>query len=364
MKTELNIQYLRKNKLILLECISGSKVYNLDVPTSDTDIKGVFYLPKHNFFGFQYIPQVSNESNDIVFYEIGRFLELLTKNNPNILELLETPKDKVLFKHIIMEKVRTKDFLSKKCKDTFGGYAFTQVRKARGLNKKIVNPMPKEKKTVLDFSYILDKQGSTPLKQWLKENKKNQDNIGLVNIPHFKDTYGVYYDEDSKLQYKGIMKKDSATTVLLSSIPKNEEPITYLQFNQDGFVKYCKDYKEYWDWVEKRNESRYENNIQHGKNYDSKNMMHTFRLLDMAKEILSEGKINVHRVNREELLRIRNGEWQYDELIEMANKKMKEVEMAFDNSTLPDEPDEEKIEKLLIEIRDELYIGKTRDNRP
>jgi len=355
LKTKIDIKYLRDNKLILLECISGSKAYNLDVPTSDTDIKGVFYLPKEHFFGFKYIPQVANESNDIVFYEVGRYLELLSKNNPNILELLETPKDKIIFKHPILDSIQTSDFLSKKCKDTFGGYAFTQVRKARGLNKKIVNPISKEKKLVIDFCYILNKQGSIPLKQWLIEQDNKQENIGLVNVPHFKDTYGLYYDDSAQLGYNGVMKKETATTVLLSSIPKEEKPITHLQFNQDGYVKYCKDYKEYWEWVDKRNESRYENNIQHGKNYDSKNMMHTFRLLDMAEEILTDEKINVRRENREELLSIRNGEWQYDELIEMANSKMSAVEKAYTTSNLPDEPNHNKIEELLIEIRNELY---------
>ena len=351
----MTIDYLREHNLILLECISGSKAYNLDIATSDTDIKGVYYLPKEIFYGFKYVPQIANYTNDIVFYELGRYIELLTKNNPNILELLETPKDKVIYKHPILNKIKTKDFLSKKCKDTFAGYAFTQVRKARGLNKKIVNPMDKEKKLVLDFCYILDKQGSIPLKKWLSTNNKNQLQIGLVNIPHFKDTYGLYYDEQNNLDYKGVMKKESATTVLLSSIPKDEKPVTYLQFNQDGYIKYCKDYKEYWDWVDKRNESRYENNVSHGKNYDSKNMMHTFRLLDMAEEILSEGKILVKRPNRAELLKIRNGEWQYDDLIEKANTKMEAVNLAYQNCNLQTKPDSAAIEKLLIELRMELY---------
>lgn len=355
MRTEFNIEYLRSNELILLECISGSRAYNLNLPSSDTDIKGVFYLPKENFYGFNYIPQVANESNDIVFYEIGRFLELLTKNNPNILELLETSSHKVLYRHPIMNRILTEDFISKKCKDTFGGYAFTQVRKARGLNKKIVNPIAKEKKTILDFCYILDKQGSINLQSWLKESGKKQEKVGLVNVPHFKDTFGLYYDEHEQLGYCGIMKKTTATNLLLSSVPKDTTPITHLQFNQDGFIKYCKDYKEYWNWVGKRNESRYQNNVSHGKNYDSKNMMHTFRLLDMAKEILEEGRIHVWRENRTELLKIRNGDWEYDQLIDMANEKMKDIEEAWRSSTLPDEPNQNTIEKLLIGIREELY---------
>jgi len=355
LKTEFDIPFLRENNLILLECVSGSKAYDLDIPTSDTDIKGVFYLPKELYYGFNYIPQIANASNDIVFYEIGRFLELLSKNNPNILELLETPSDKIIYKHSIIDRINTKDFISKKCKDTFGGYAFTQIRKARGLNKKIVNPIAKEKKTILDFCYVLKNKGSTPLSHWLIEHDMQQEKIGLVNVPHFKDTYALYYDSNDDLQYNGVIKKDSATTVLLSSIPKSETALSHLHFNQDGYIRYCKDYREYWSWVEKRNESRYENNLQHGKNYDSKNMMHTFRLLDMAEEILQEGKIYVKRKNREDLLKIRNWEWSYDELIEKANNKMKKIESAYLESTLPNEPNIAKIENLLVEIRNKLY---------
>ena len=75
-----------KNKgLLLFECISGSKACGLDTSQSDTDLKGVFYLPVEQFYGLHYIPQISNETNDEVYYELGRFVELLLKNNPNIL---------------------------------------------------------------------------------------------------------------------------------------------------------------------------------------------------------------------------------------------------------------------------------------
>lgn len=351
----MDLDYIRQHDLILLECISGSRAYNLDVPGSDTDIRGIYYLPKSDYYGLNYVPQISNETNDIVFYEIGRFIELLSKNNPNILELLETPADKILFKHPVIDKIKTVDFLSKKCKDTFGGYAFAQIRKARGLNKKIVNPVGKVKKTILEFCYVLQGQGSTPVVDWLAIHNKKQEQVGLVKVSHFRDTYGLYYDEDSSKGYKGIMKKESATTVLLSSVSKGEEPLTFLQFNEDGYTKYCKDYKEYWDWVDKRNENRYTNTVAHGKNYDAKNMMHTFRLLDMAKEILLDGKINVKRENRAELLSIRKGEWDYEELILKANEKMEQVEEAFQKSTLPDRPNREKMDKTLVEIRTALY---------
>ena len=65
---QMNIDDIKNQNLIILECISGSRAYGLDTKNSDTDIKGVFVLPKNQFYGFDYIPQISNESNDIVYY--------------------------------------------------------------------------------------------------------------------------------------------------------------------------------------------------------------------------------------------------------------------------------------------------------
>ena len=73
----LTIEDLHTQNLLLLEAVSGSRAYGLATPESDTDIKGVFYLPKSMFYGMEYIPQISNETNDIVYYELGRFIELL-----------------------------------------------------------------------------------------------------------------------------------------------------------------------------------------------------------------------------------------------------------------------------------------------
>ncbi len=92
----MEIEDLRKNETIILECICGSRAYGLATPTSDTDIKGVFLLPKFDFYGLNYTPQVNNSTNDIVFYELRRFIELLSVNNPNILELLNTPDEHVI----------------------------------------------------------------------------------------------------------------------------------------------------------------------------------------------------------------------------------------------------------------------------
>ncbi len=352
----MTIDELKNKGLIILECISGSRAYGLDTPTSDTDIKGVFLLPKEDFYGLDYTPQVSNPTNDIVYYEFGRFMELLSLNNPNILELLNTPKEAVLIKHPFLDEINSELILSKLCKNTFGKFALSQIKKAKGLKKKIVNPVGKERKTVLSFCYVNYGQGSIPLNKFLEINNYVQENCGLVNIPHMKNMYALFYGEG--FGYKGIVKDELSNDVRLSSIPKKEKEVALLYFNKDGYSKYCKEYKEYWDWVENRNEDRYQNTKSHGKNYDAKNMMHTFRLLEMAIEIAKEKKVNVKRLNREFLLNIKSGKYEYDELLIMANEKQEEMEMAFEKSDLQDKPNRDKINELTYRIRDKFYTNK------
>ncbi|MFY0483030.1 DNA polymerase beta superfamily protein [Flavobacterium sp. PLA-1-15] len=351
----MTIQDLKSQNLILFEVISGSKSFGLNTPTSDTDIKGVYYLPKEKFYGLEYIPQVANATNDEVYYEIGRFVELLLKNNPNILELLATPEDCILYKHPLMEQLQLKDFLSKLCKDSFAGYAITQIKKARGLKKKIVNPMAKEKKSLLDFCYVLQGYDTVALSLFLAEKQWSQEQCGLINLPNSKGMFALFYDATSRLGYKGIIQKENSNEVSLSSIPKGEKHIGYLSVNQDGYSKYCKEYTEYWEWMEKRNEERYNTNQQHGKNYDSKNMMHTIRLLQTAEQILSMGTLNIRVSNREELLAIKAGGMEYDALLEIADGRIASVEKHYITSSLPERPDEESIIKNLISIRELLY---------
>lgn len=351
----MTIQEIKDKGLLLFECISGSKAYGLNTPQSDTDLKGVFYLPKDQFYGLEYIPQVSNETNDEVYYELGRFVELLCKNNPNLLELLASPDECILYKHPLMDRLSIDMFLSKLCKDTFAGYALTQIRKARGYKKKVVNPMEKERKTVLDFCYIMDGFESIPLKEWLKRKGYSQELCGLSSIPHAKGMYALFYDGENEFGYHGIAVKEMANEVSLSSISKGQQALAYVYWNMEAYSLYCKEYKEYWDWVEERNDNRYQTNLNHGKSYDSKNMMHTIRLLQVVEEMLRDSKLNVKRPNREELLDIKSGNIDYDDLLAMADKLMENIESYCLTSTLPDAPNKDLAESILVDIRDELY---------
>lgn len=206
---------------LLLKAISGSRAYNLNVATSDTDIKGIFVLPQKELYGLDYTEQVSNETNDEVYMEIGRFVELLCKNNPNILELLSTPQHAILFRHPLMDLIKAEDFLSKLCFDTFAGYAKTQIKKARGLNKKINKPLEQERKSPLDFCYVVKGNGSVSLKQWLAENNYNQEDCGLVNLPHFRNVYLVYHNEQLSAPGTDKVKAEYRLQIGRNIRPKN-----------------------------------------------------------------------------------------------------------------------------------------------
>ena len=352
----MKIQDLKDRGLIIFEGIVGSQAYGIATPTSDVDIKGVFIQPMEDILSFGYTEQVSDETNDTTYYEIQRFLQLLATNNPNILELFNLPEDCILIKDPIFDMVlEKKDILiSKICKNSFGGYAIEQIKKARGLNKKIVNPVEKERKTILDFCYVVQGYDTVPLKTFLAARRQSQSNCGLINLAHARDTYALFHNVD--IPYKGIMNDDETSNeVRLSSIPKGEQAIATMIYNKDGYSIYCKNYREYWEWVEKRNPARYNDNMAHDGGYDGKNLAHCHRLLDMAIEI-GEGKgINVRRENREELLSIRRGEHAYDDILSSAEAKIKQMDEVYLNSSLPDKIDFEIVNKLLLDIRSKRY---------
>lgn len=343
-------------RLQLLRCISGSKAYGLDTPQSDTDIKGVFYLDKDDYYSLYYTEQVANSTNDIVYYELKRFIEMLVRNNPNILELLNSPADCILYRRDVMNLVKPELFLSRLCQHAFAGYAQTQIKKAKGLNKKIFNPVDEKRKTVIDFCYIISGYQTLPLRAWLDQQGFTQEDCGLVRVPHARDIYALFHNSQLPgLRFAGIYSGEDANEVRLSSVEQKLEPLALISFNKDGYSAYCKDYREYWDWVGKRNHARFQNTLAHGKNYDAKNMMHTFRLLHMAAEIASEQKIHVRRPDREFLMKVRSGHFLYEDLVTMAEERVQMISELFAKSDLPETPDEKQANELLIRMREELY---------
>lgn len=349
----------QSHRHLLTECISGSQAYNTNIATSDTDLKGIFVLPLQELYGLSQTPQLANDTNDEVYYEIGRFMELLLKNNPNILELLASPQAAIRYRHPLMDLIHPEDFLSKLCFDTFAGYAQSQVKKAKGLNKKINQTFSEERQSVLDFCYVVAGNGSQPLQAWLSAKGFRQEDCGLVNLDHFRNTYLLYHNNQlpEGQWLRGIASGPDANDVQLSSVPKGILPLTTLHFNKDGYSVYCKDYASYHTWVKERNDARYQSTVAHGQQYDAKNMMHTIRLLTMAEEIATRRQVIVFRPDRDYLLRIRAGAFTYEHLQDIVQEKMQRLETLYAQSDLPDAPDPALAEELLVRIRTAFYAG-------
>ncbi len=220
-----------------------------------------------------------------------------------------------------------------------------------------MNPLPEERKTLLEFCHVLVGAGTQALVDWLEERGFAQERYGLAEVPNAKGVYAMNVDPTGALGYGGVISGAAADSVRLSSIPKGEPLTGYLHVLVDGYSQHCRAHREYWDWVDKRNDARYTANVEQDCGYDAKSMMHVFRLLDMAVEILRDEEINILRPNREELLEIRSGAFAYEGLLARAEGKMREVEAVAKTSVLPEVPDAREIERALVDVQEEIFGG-------
>ena len=389
MQNKYTLDYIKNNNLIVLEAISGSHAYGLNIETSDIDKRGVFICELDDYLCGKYPEQINDENNDITFYELGRFLSLVGTNNPNILELLNIPDDCIIYKHPLFDLIteRKNEFITKICRNSFGKYASSQISKAKGLNKKQNWEQDKvTRKDILDFVYVIENGQTIQWKSW--NTRYNEKFCGVVNVSNARDLYAVYFDVDANncfnekipehmreaakawrkeegesmgFGYKGIVKTGEGANVAesnqlrLSSIPKGQTPICLITYNKDAYTQHCKDYLSYQEWLNNRNEARYVETVKHGQSLDGKNIMHCIRLINMAKEIGIGDGIQVRRNDREYLLSIRKGEFDLESLINEAEESIKEMDSIFDNSDLPNKVNMDLINELLIKIRKEYY---------
>ncbi|MBN8456334.1 MAG: nucleotidyltransferase domain-containing protein [Verrucomicrobia bacterium] len=347
--SDFTLDRVRMPDLLLFDTVAGSQAYGTALPGSDEDRRGVFVAPSDFLLGLDGIEQVADPKGDEVYYEVGRFVEMLLKNNPNALELLAMPHDCARFRHPLYQHLRPEMFLSKLCARTYGEYAMGQIRKARGLNKKIVNPQPERRMGLLEFCHVPEGQGSVPVLEWLAARGFNPKHCGLTAVRHATELYAIYHDE--VCSYRGLVSPKDPDSLVFSSVPHLAKPIAWMNCNHDAFRAHCKAHREYWEWVGLRNEERYRTNAGHGRGYDSKNLMHTLRLLDMAHEIATEGILRVRRPNRDYLLQVRAGKFDYETLVALAEEQLEIVRQAFGTSPLPDEPNRDAAIAVLREIR-------------
>lgn len=351
------------NEDIIFKGIVGSHAYGTNTPKSDIDIKGVYNASMIDVMGFNYKKQIE-VSKDEVYYELKRFIELAVKANPTILEMLYLPEDKIIFQSEAWLELKKHRhiFLTKKCAQTYAGYAVSQLRKAKGLNKMINWEKQKvERKTPLDFCYVYEREKTQKLSDRFIEWELACS--GVTKCQNGKGMYCLYTDPDNIFDFRGLIKADS-NALRLTSIPKawfdeydpSDEYSFIFHYDQDAYQSHCKDYWQYQEWLKTRNTDRY---VQTSDGIiDGKNMMHCVRLIETAIDIAKHGEVRVHRKNADELLKIRNGEHDLNKLIEISEKMLEEVDYMFNKSDLPEEVDLKLVEQLILDIRfkDQMYV--------
>lgn len=350
-------EYLKANDMILFQGIVGSNAFGTVTPDSDIDRCFVYIQPFEDLLGDNIIPQLNVIGDDFVGYEVSRYIELLAASNPDKLNLMNLPEDCIeichpMFRSIFIENRQL--FLSKKCMDSHANYAVKQVRKAKGLNKKIMNPMDKKKKSIIDFCWTSHNQGSILIEEFLEQRGLKQEDCGLSAIPHMKNCYHVFHSVSN--QYKGIIQdREKSMTVSLSSISKGETPLCVMYFNLEGYSTYCKEYKEYWEWVEESNKERFIFSEDDEYNYNAKNMMHCYRLIETAIDIAEKHELIVRRPNRDFLLTIKTAKYKYSDILKESEELIIKMEQAYKISSLPDDLSHINFGNILTLARMKFY---------
>jgi len=84
--------------------------------------------------------------------------------------------------------------------------------------------------------------------------------------------------------------------------------------------------------------------------YDTKNASHLVRLLEMGIEFLETGNLIVKRPNVSYLLDIKRGKYTLEQIQKRADTLLSKIERARDDCKLPDKPNFEKANELLVEL--------------
>ncbi|AFZ57311.1 nucleotidyltransferase domain-containing protein [Anabaena cylindrica FACHB-243] len=342
--------------------LAGSHGYGLNRPDSDYDYRGVFIAPKRYYLGFDSIEQKDtgwdepgifpfiDGNQDTVIYELRKVLHLLAGANPNVLELLWLPTYPMITKigeYLIKNR---QIFLSKKVKHTYSGYAFAQIKKMETHRKWLLNP-PAKKPIPSDFGI----EDETPL-------SKDELNAFLEylyilikgKIEFLEESEQLYKLLTADVDFKGLLKQYTLTDAALEytqNLTNSRKDFIRLLQKSQSYQIALREWKAYLSWQENRNPARAE--MEKNSGYDLKHGMHCIRLLRSGLEILQQGEVIVDRKiagDVDDLKAILRGDYTYDQLMKMAENLVAQMDIFYEQSTLPHKPDLEQINSLCMEL--------------
>ena len=140
------------------------------------------------------------------------------------------------------------------------------------------------------------------------------------------------------------------------------DPKQYGAVNDEGGIRFFniqsqkayktahKQWTHYLEWKKNRNPVRRELEEKHG--YDTKHAMHLCRLMKMSGEIFESGEIRVRRDDGDWLKSVKAGRFSYNELIEWVRDEEARIEELEKLSKLPEKPDRDAANRLLVAIQE------------
>lgn len=317
--------FLRKDKHlgnnIILLTVGGSHAYGTENENSDLDIRGITLENVEDVLGLSNFEQFTNNPTDTTIYGLRKIITLLMNCNPNVIEMLGTKEDQLFILSpegkLLRDNINL--FLSKKAMHSFGGYATAQLRRLQ--NALARDNYPQEEKEI----HILN-------------SVKHQ-------IKHLQEHYKEFTDQELKLYIDKSDKEDYETEIFMN-IDLKKYPLRDFKSMYSEMNNIVKDYSK----INHRNNKKDDLHL-------NKHAMHLVRLLIMGTEILNGEGVNTYREkDKEFLLSIRNGFYQNEdssfkkEFFDLIDDLEKKLKLAFNNSKLPEKPNYNKIEDLLISI--------------
>ena len=139
-----------KNNIVLL-VVAGSHAYGLNTEESDLDIRGISMGTPDSILGMESFDVFENKNTDTVIYSMKRFMELAMKGAPNVLEILFSRPENILYCNEKIGKMLLDNrdmFLSKRVYYSFRGYAKNALKDAE---KRLENEPKKADKYAMHY---------------------------------------------------------------------------------------------------------------------------------------------------------------------------------------------------------------------
>lgn len=313
---------------IILLGLGGSYAYGTNIETSDLDIRGCAVNRKEEILTNKNFEQRCDKTTDTTIYSLNKLISLLSNCNPNTIELLGLKPEHYLYVSSIGQELldHKKMFLSKKAVQSFGGYAYSRLRR---LDHKAAR-----------------KTGQAEREQHILNSIKNASyDFQEKYFSYPKDAVKLYIDKSEREELDSEIFMD----VCLSHYPLRDYKGMWSEMNN-----IVKDYAK----IGKRNK----NAAEHGKL--SKHMMHLVRLYLMGIDLLEKEEIITYREKDHDfLMSIRDGKYLDEndqptkEFFGIVDDLQKRFEAAAENTKLPVQPDYKKINEFLASVNERIVKG-------